>query len=396
MSSSKVLVVSNSPHMNIGGSQLYNKILFECFPEIHFFEYPILWPKEKSINSPASNVEIIDTLKSYENYYESFWVLPAFLKSINLPLLKRIINFINVKLLQKRIAKELNDLIRVNNIGKIILANTYFFNKKFIKKNINKIIFIQHATPYTYLKFFKFSGSENKFIKTTILDKILFWKHTHKNNFIKHCGNIVTFNCENTKIFAHYYDRKYYEIDIPSIFEIYDSSVQLKDRDFILPSRLNKLKNIKGVLNLSEKMPNKKFVFFGQSEDVDISSNKNMEVHDSVSTDSLWSEYIHAKFMLSLSYTEGSPFTISEAFSLGVPCIVADTYPSAKYLIGIDNGENNRGLLVNLDDPLWKEKIVDFVESCEYSKLCANCIAFAQQNLTIEMFRRKWLELLSK
>ncbi len=99
-----------------------------------------------------------------------------------------------------------------------------------------------------------------------------------------------------------------------------------------------------------------------------------------------------AKILLLPSKYEGFPLVIVEALSNGVPCIISNTYLNASYLIN-----DERGAIINNFNPEeWIDKIYTILnlDETQYKKLSNNCISFAKENLSFEIFEKKWLKLL--
>ena len=99
--------------------------------------------------------------------------------------------------------------------------------------------------------------------------------------------------------------------------------------------------------------------------------------------------FIKYKFMILMSNYEGFPFSLTQSLCYGLPIIVLDTFPSAKYLV---NDNQNGFLLEPSQNPSeYVQKIKQFynINNEEYLKLSLNAYHFAQVNLSDEQFEQK-------
>ncbi|WP_033160232.1 glycosyltransferase [Mycoplasmoides alvi] len=97
------------------------------------------------------------------------------------------------------------------------------------------------------------------------------------------------------------------------------------------------------------------------------------------------------KLLLLPSKYEGFPLIVVEALSHGIPCIIANTYLNASFLI-----DDTRGKLIDsFDSKLWLEAInkIMNLSNNEYNQLVQNCIEFAKNNLSLEQFENRWLQI---
>lgn len=102
----------------------------------------------------------------------------------------------------------------------------------------------------------------------------------------------------------------------------------------------------------------------------------------------------NAKLLILPSFFEGFPYVIVEALSNGVPCLVANTFNNASYLVSEARGE----CINNFDVDYWVKKIkffqnLDIEEYLNYSK---NALNFAKENLTKNKFKDFWIKLIKE
>ena len=99
--------------------------------------------------------------------------------------------------------------------------------------------------------------------------------------------------------------------------------------------------------------------------------------------------FIKYKFMILMSNYEGFPFSLTQSLCYGLPIIVLDTFPSAKYLVN----NNQNGFLIEphqtLDEYIQKIKQCYDINNKEYLQLSLNAYHFAQTNLSDEQFEQK-------
>lgn len=360
-----ILIITNwSYKVKSGGVENYNRLLYKNFPNINFIEFTILDDSELSKNEISyKNVEII-------NYSKKF-------------------NFINNKIVNKKyifftkikeiffINKILEKIIKKHQIDKIIFSGDYFFCRKFLKKYKDKIFFIQHTHPTHYIPYFYL-----KKVKLKYLRKINWWL-LYRNDFFKYVKNIISFDFKNTEIIKKYFKNKQiFEISLPSKFK-FQKSDSLK-YDVITIARKEK-----AMIDLYKeiiKASNFNFLSIGCELDV---KQKHFTYIDFLNDDELLKKFLESKFLLLLTYIDGFPFVAVEALSLGKPIILFNNFPSASFLVG-ENGE--RGLLINNYENAIEE-IIEFLKKCNYNKLSTNCFDWANKNLTIDIFVKKWWTL---
>ncbi len=98
------------------------------------------------------------------------------------------------------------------------------------------------------------------------------------------------------------------------------------------------------------------------------------------------------KVLLVPSRTEGFGFVIAEALANGTPCVVADTFLNAGYLVNADRG----ALMDGFDPGDWFRAIerLSNLPQGDYERIAKNCRSFWSERLNPEIFETKWLDLI--
>lgn len=366
----KILVITNNNYHYKGGVETYNKKLYTLFRDVTFFEYPV-------IDSPITNKEILNV------------------NGVILSNFSYIDKYKNSKL----ISKNLKCFIKKNKIDLIIMSGNYFFDKEFFKKHKKKIIFIQHTIPYHYINGYSFDKNENRWIvkknNTTnklkslirsffhlnIKDFIYKIKYNNWNNFLHYLDYVVVYTSYDKEIFEKYYENKtFFEVPLCANFNYLKNK---KIYDFISPIRNSWEKNPNKILEISKDFPDKKFLIIGSSFKNKVINN--VTYSSSVNHDKLQELISKSNFLLMSSLYEGFSFSCVESLSQGVPIIIADNYPSAKFL----TGDKERGLQYNINDHS-NEEIKMYIKNIKYNDVSKKCISFYEENLTDEKFSENW------
>lgn len=102
-----------------------------------------------------------------------------------------------------------------------------------------------------------------------------------------------------------------------------------------------------------------------------------------------------AKFSILVSNTEGFSYSMVESISLGVPVIIRDSYPSAKYLTSKNNGFLLSKDLNSHEFAKRIKEIQDDLTIDGYKNLVKNCIDFAISDLSTDDFEKRWLQIIN-
>lgn len=389
-----VLVISNLVHSKVGGAEVYNRLIYSNLKDISFFEIPILWPDNEK-KSMYKNVKLLDTAQQIKKMELQFPKVPKIIINSRIKIISRLGCYYNKKFYSKILSEKISEIIEKYDIEKIIWGTTYFINKKFINKHKDIIYFVQHQTPYNYLNLYYVDYNKTKKFKKCDFVSFLFKKGTTwKTNYFKIMKNIICFDCVNADIIKSFYDRNLIDINIPSQFSVTSSlnHQHEKEFDFIIPIRFTKQKNPEAIADFARNNPNYSFFICGEGEEKQKLSNiNNINLSRPLTPEEMKKYYSKSKFIILFSYFEGFPLVVAEALSFGLPCILADTFPSAKYLVGENS---DRGFLFDLNDEGHQSKINHFINNCDYHKLSKNAIDFAKTKLSEKEFAKKWEKVL--
>lgn len=100
----------------------------------------------------------------------------------------------------------------------------------------------------------------------------------------------------------------------------------------------------------------------------------------------------NAKLLILPSFFEGFPYVIVEALSNGTPCLVANTFINAKYLIDQTRGK----CIESFDADYWIKQIIYFKNLSieKYGEYCKNSINFAKKYLSQNQFESFWIKII--
>lgn len=374
-----ILFITNFNYQCLGGVENYNRLIYSNFKNIQFHELPLLH-SDKIVAEKLDNVKVINHDK-YFNTYDT----DNFIKKIKIVL--------NRKKWTNELSKFINDYIEQNKIEKIIISGDYLYAKKIFKKYINKIYFIQHATPLHYSTKREYDTNKYSYKKISLF-KYIFNKIFNRRDFIKSAHNIVIFTELDKKFFIENFkdalSKKWYIIPLPTKYEIAMTTDHYLF-DFIVCGRMDKTKNIDLICKFAKNHKELKFVACGDGDEmVKLLKCENFKVYHSLNKLDLLKVYKQSKYLLSFSKYEGFPFVAVESISNGLPCILINGYPSAKFLIG----NNERGLLINENFTDYDNKIIEYINNINYSDISNNCINFAKNKLQLSSFLNAWSEIL--
>lgn len=245
--------------------------------------------------------------------------------------------------------------------------------------------FIQHATPLHYSTKREYDTNKYSYKKISLF-KYIFNKIFNRRDFIKSARNIVIFTELDKKFFIENFkdalSKKWYIIPLPTKYEIAKTTDHYL-YDFIVCGRMDKTKNIDLICKFAKNHKELKFVACGDGDErVKLLKCENFKVYHSLNKLDLLKVYKQSKYLLSFSKYEGFPFVAVESISNGLPCILINGYPSAKFLIG----NNERGLLINENFTDYDNKIIEYINNINYSDISNNCINFAKDKLQLSSF----------
>ncbi len=384
------LVITNYNYEFCGGVENFNRMLYRSFPNINFFEFPI-FTKEVYCDIEFKNltkVEIsqnIPWLLDYDNWPKKIFGSRALLIFKRLWALKKCSN---------QTGKKLEKIIKNNNIDIILLSGTSFFCKKFFKKYNRKIYFIQHDHICTINTNYYYDNAKKLFIhyKKNFKQKIAHRYYSY--DFPNIINNFICNDNESLKLFLEWYPNKnVYCAPLASKFEPEYTTTATKKYDFISPIRNAEKKNPDKVWTIFKCLDRKGLIIGDEHGN---SSWGNIEKKEAISDiNEVKQMYSKSKFMFLASDYEGFSLAACEALSLGLPCILPNTFPTAKYHVG----ENNeRGFVYDFYDTTENivRSIDDYIKTVNYAKVSKKCVEFAKQNFTTEIFKKNWSKIFNE
>ena len=370
-----VLLILTNELRNVGGIEAYNKLLIKII-EKNFENINI-----DILLTSATHQDINDDDK-YNNKYKYY---------------KNCINtkftYINQLFSYIFPRKKIKKLLNKQNYNLIIDSTGTYFKK--IAKWDNYFL-IQHF-PFEVYKS-KFQKNFIGFIKRII--KIIFGA---RFPFDK-TKNIILFDNDNKELYFNLFNNnaniRCIALCSQNKKEVLDSKQILSNREnIIFFGRLAFQKNIKGLMTINNII--NKIDFYGSIEPTKYSKEVYKVLQEKkwykgvLDQNNLYTTINKYKFSINYSFFEGFAFSIVESLSCGVPVIVKDSFTSANFLTSYDhrllipkNATNEEAIkqinsLLNLSDE-------------EYLELCKKAFRFFQENLSYEIFEKKWLEIFNK
>lgn len=367
----KILIINPHKHNVIGGIETYSRHLIDIFKRNNFdvnecYVFPT--PKKSIVNINLLKGKSIWlwTLKEQEKWwlYKFFYIIFSL--------------FTPYKNLQK---------INLNQYDLIIHNHFYSsFNVNDLK--LKSLVQVQHFVKKFYFGYFNL----NKQI-SFILQKF-FKISAYKYDLFKKIANVVLFDNANEKDMN--LNRFVYKIAIPYMLKI----KTIEEIDFTIKNNILYV----GRINICQKnisFLNKAFVYFKDPLFIYGCGfykhflNKKINYMGMVSYDEVQKVYATAKVFVLTSNFEGFPFVLVEALSNGVPIIVRDTFPSAKFLVN----NNQNGVLVNAKaSPNEFANVVnEFMKKNleELKKYSLNALKFANKHLSYKSFEKSWMNILN-
>lgn len=270
----------------------------------------------------------------------------------------------------------LNKISKDSNYDLIINSSRYF------SKLNNGINFyqVQHNDIRTY-NFHQYNFLKSQIIKIISLT-------IGNRNVLKNSKNIILFDEYNqvkTKNNIHY-------IKLASNF-YEDINISNKERNGILfIGRSNSFqKNFNLLVDVMFKKQNINFGVVGEKPNIDNIPN-NCKIYGIMSNKNVKEVMKNYKYLIILSRYEGFPFVVVDSLSMGIPCIILDTFSSAKELTSY-----YPELLIkyiSLDD--ISNRIENLYYNSDYKNICFKAKEYAKHNLSMEEFNNKWKLIINK
>ena len=349
-----ILIIGDIHPSCVGGKERYNINLMNAFANDDSYNFFYVYKREEK-NGDDYNYESILFKKpikriSFKNtFLKIIFLIPfAFIDFIN-----DIFFYIFLK-----------KIIKTNNINLIINSEVYDLSSKFLSC---PVLNVQHLND----KYYK--NMPNIFSKLKI--------RTSFNN------PIVVFSEESYK--AMNLSCKYFVIN--TYYDGKPHEASYKNKKIISVSRISKLKNIdflKRVSDRLEKEHNIKIYFYGP-DDINLFENNSKNYKGSKTQEEMEKIYNDSKILVHASSSEGLPLVLIEAMAHGIPCIVYNSFTTAKYLIG----NNERGFLIDeINEDLFVDKILElyYLDNKKYKSISKNCFNFIEKNFNKDEFKKKW------
>lgn len=370
----KILIISENRHNTAGGIEKYNNNLINIFSDhghtvdefsFHFRpEKPEIFEQNKKVQMVNETLPFqkISTIKRWQ-------LISRFKKKI------------------LEIEKEYD--VVINSTNNISWPKYIYRQKRWIYvQHFNKDFYLQKyiagkfLAPIIYFGMSLF-GIKNPFKK---FQNIVFFTEDEKKDFIKND------NKNNTKKFFCIPIGVYKEAEIKQFSQKinYDN----KTENFVYFGRIdNYQKRIKMVNKIFDKSQNN-IDIFGSGNEKNIITSKYINYKGKFNHSNIPHMLSNYKFSILFSRFEGFPLTIVESLSNGIPVISTNCSKSVKWLI------NNRGIIVDNKNmiknlPPYLAKMAS-MKVDNYKNLSKECFKFAIENLSFELFSKRWINLIEE
>lgn len=372
----KILLIEIAPDYKIGGTETYNRNLANIL-HIHYDDIQVdrvsLYESKKNTDANFPN----------DHYYS---IKPWWLKQNHAATFNYIELAVNV-LKFRKLVYYLNSI----NDYDLIIDSTVTTFKKF--SNLPNYFWIQHNTPQFYSH-----------------DIFPTWKKYFVNvcqsffgikNNLYFCKNIVLFDKYNLDYVKK--NRKssfnFYLIspsqDLPFVnYQVINDMLATRSRLVYFGRIESRQKNIKLLINLNRHLNLIDFYGSGDQELIN-QLGKNYKGFISPTEDKfkILNKY---KYMILMSNYEGFPFSLAQSLACGLPIIIKNSFVSAASLVN----KNQNGFLLNKNSSIEEysnliKKIYNIPLS-KYSELCKNSYEYALNNLSFDIFEKKWISIFEK
>ena len=370
----RILLIENRADYGMGGVENYNRNLYKILTS-NFKNIQI----DRAAFLPCEN---IDEEKLVDKYYHVYKL------NSNFRTKNGSYNFFKLAFLFLKFRSLVYKLNRQNKYD-LIIDSTITTFRKF--HDFPFYFWIQHSAPV----FYSMQHIKNKFVRTFI---IFFARCFGIKNNLYYAKNLVLFDKYNyqeikdtrsTPFNAYVINLSNY---VPPHFEKELTNNANFKKGILYFGRIdNDPKNIDWLHEINQSLH--LIDFYGKG-DANLIAKLGPSYKGFISNSNDFQDlFIKYKFMILMSNYEGFPFSLTQSLCYGLPIIVLDTFPSAKYLVN----DNQNGFLLKPHQTLdeYTQKIKQFysVNNEEYLKLSLNAYHFAQANLSDEKFEQKWLKI---
>ncbi|MGL5630449.1 MAG: glycosyltransferase [Mycoplasmoidaceae bacterium] len=373
----KVLIIARKILPDIGGVEKYIDNLINLFSSENF-----------KIDIYITEIISSEYKIKYKEQYPNVNIIYSKIsnpKSFQKILLKHyVFNLLNKKFLFSKFYKKKN--------YDFIIDNT-FFNFRELRKD-KKVIYVQHNSPELFMnkKSDLFSLINPRKLISIQFDKILkilsSWMHY---------SNIIIFSEKDKIIFEKYkkfsnWQNVFFCLCCIKKYDI-EYNYNPKGNVVSILRYENGSKNLKFMDEVSKNLDNPINVY-GEGNDKHLF--QNTIVHDKVTEENLkYNILSKSSLFIMTSNSEGLPFSIIEALSMGLPIIIRDTFPHATTLVkdkynGLVFDKNATSVEVanGIKELLKNPKLLN-----DMSK---NSIKIFKENFGIDKFNESWGYIIKK
>lgn len=360
----KILIISNNPHNFIGGTEIYNYLLFTTFLEkkieCHEFSF-YLNPENNGTEKSIPQVSQLNIKNKRTNKLTILSKLAQILRSMR-----------NLKKI-------------INKYDSVIISCSSIPWRKYIYRNKN-VIYIQHFNPAFYDKKYLF---KNKIISNI---KFILKRLCGIKNPFHIFLNFVVFS-KNDEVKLRYTEKQNFFIIPLARF----SRKEIINFHNNIPSERNKCVYIGRIDDTDKNITKIKTIFNEQKLLIDFygDGDKSLMTDDHYCSFKGKIKFSELKIILpnyrycvNFSEMEGMPFALIESLSCCVPII---SYNSSSCIEELIKG---RGIFIrSQDDFNGLSKAINSIDEEEYNKMVLSCFNYALNNLCIEEFCNNWLNI---
>lgn len=380
----EVLFLSLASHDTLGGTQNYNYKLMNIFNDLG-------WKITEYNCNLGIDKPVRDKLKFVKTINNSSELLPSRTRFVHGRRFMRQVKTSNIEIANLLSKKKYDLIIDCRQ-------HPYTWSKKWgtdFSKQDNTI-WIQHFTLRLY---------DGKCLTGNLLEYFFIYLYTNKlsanrYNVLYSHKNIVLFdkfnegalNLKRFKVIPKIYTISLSGYNTTYLKKQLDNSKD-RDIDFLYVGRLNQVqKNLK-FINSVFKESKRKLTIIGSGDDkiVDlIKKNKQIDYLGFKKQDELCEYFRRSKYLFMPSKYEGFPYVLVQALSHGCTPIIINTYESVNFFKDVCHIFDAKIKPIQIANEL--ENIINQYDKNTYKKN----IQFAINNLSDEIFRQQWINVIQQ